>query len=109
MNFFLTALLLGFVSMIIVFISGLTSGVVGFATLAIRAVFACAMTSAATYFIMMLFDYYEEMQAKKLKQDVEEIIQETPAENAENIESPPQQETETFQPMSAENLPNVGK
>ena len=106
MNFFLTALLLGFISMIIVFVSGWTSGVVGLGTLAIRAVFACAMTSAATYFLMMLFDYYEEMQAKKLAKDVEEIVEETPAENEES-QTPP--EPEGFQPMSAENLPNVGK
>ena len=106
MNFLLTALLLGVISMIIVFISGLTSGVVGIFTLILRACFAFAMTSAATYFLMMLFDYYEEMQAKKLAKDVEEIIEEKPAENEES-QTPP--EPEGFQPMSAENLPNVGK
>ncbi len=91
--------------MVIVFISGIASGVVGIVTLAIRSFFALAMTSAATYFIMMLFDYYDEMQIKKLKKDVEEIIEETPAEDS-TTQPPP---AEGFQPLNANNLPNIGK
>lgn len=107
MNYLLTALLLGVVSMIIVTVSGLSSGVVRLTTLAFRSVFAFAMTSAATYFILMLYDYYEEIQAKKLKKDVEEILtEETPAEKVE--EQPPQPEV-AFQPINTNNLPNVGK
>ena len=65
------------------------------------------MTSAATYFLLMLYDYYEEMQAKKLKKDVAEIInEETSAETAN--EQPPHSEV-GFQPMNANNLPNVEK
>ncbi len=110
MNFLLTAILLGCISMIIVLVSGFSSGVVRLTTLALRATFAFAMTSAATYFILMLYDYYEEMQAKKLKKDVEEILNdETPAEfSKENVQQPPQSET-GFKPMNAETLPNVGK
>lgn len=105
MNFLLTALLLGVISMIIVFISGLTSGVVGIFTLILRACFAFAMTSAATYFLLMLFDYYEETQTKQLQKESEEITQEeTPAETSEEQTPPP-----GFQPMNASNLPNVGK
>lgn len=107
MNYLLTALLLGVVSMIIVFVAGLTSGVVGLGTLAIRTVFAFAMTSAASYFLLMLYDYYEEIQAKKLKKDVEKIVaEENPKENA--AEQSPQPEN-VFQPINAGNLPNVGK
>ena len=108
MNYLITALLLGVVSMMIVFVSGFSSGVVRLTTLAFRSVFAFAMTSAAVYFILMLYDYYEEMQAKKLKKDVEEIIsEENPAETAN--EQSPQPEQVSFQPINAENLPNAGK
>jgi len=106
-NFLLTALLLGVVSMIIVFVSGLNSGVVRLSTLAIRTVFAFAMTSAATYFLLMLYDYYEEIQAKKLKKDVEEIVTEEKPQEPAAEQSP--NNAEGFQPMSTENLPNVGK
>lgn len=113
MNYLLTALLLGVVSMIIVFVSGLTSGVVRLTTLALRAVFAFSMTSAATYFVMMLYDYYEEIKMKKLQKETEAIIaEETPAENIETAETAeeqsPQSET-VFQPINANDLPNVGK
>ncbi len=107
MNYLLTALLLGVVSMIIVFVSGLTSGVVGLGTLAIRTIFSFAMTSAATYFLLMLYDYYEEMQEKKLKKDVEKIVTEEPVEENAAEQSP--NVAEGFQPMNTENLPNVGK
>ena len=107
MNFLLTALLLGVVSMIVVFVSGFSSGVVRLTTLALRSVFAFAMTSAATYFLLMLYDYYEEMQAKKLKKDVAEIINEETSAETANEQSP--QSEVGFQPMNANNLPNVEK
>ena len=94
--------------MIIVLVSGFSSGVVRLTTLAFRSVFAFAMTSAAVYFILMLYDYYEEMQSKKLKKDVEKIISEE--KSTETVEeNPPQPEEVAFQPINAENLPNVGK
>ena len=119
MKVLLTALLLGVVSMIIVFVAGLTSGVVRLTTLAFRAIFAFAMTSAASYFLMMLYDLYEELKMKKMKKALEEVEK---AQNAENIETEKESETEkpataenqselpeAFQPISADNLPNVGK
>ena len=107
MKVLLTALLLGAVSMAIVFCSGVFSGVVRFSTVMIRTVWAFSMTSAATFFLIMLFDYYDEIQTKKLKKDVEEIIQEeTPAENPQTEN---QAATEGFQPMNASTLPNVEK
>lgn len=107
MNYLLTALLLGVVSMIIVFIAGLTSGVVGLGTLAIRTVFAFAMTSAASYFLLMLYDYYEEIQAKKLKNEVEKIVTEEKSEQNAAEQSP--QPENAFQPMNAGNLTSAGK
>ena len=97
--------------MVIVFISGIASGVVGIVTLAIRCFFALAMTSAATYFLLMLYDYYEEIQAKKLKKDVEKIVTEENIEEktAGNAAAQSPDNAEGFQPMNAENLPNVGK
>ena len=112
MNFLLTALALGCISMIIVIFSGLNSGVVRIGTLAFRSVFAFAMTSAASYFLLMLYDYYEEMQAKKLKKAVEEIVTEEEPVTETNEQNAAEQSpgnAEGFQPMGAENLPNVGK
>lgn len=104
MKVLLTALLLGAVSMIIVFFSGLFSGLVRFSTLLIRTVWAFSMTSAATFFLIMLFDYFDEIQTKKLKKEAEQIIQEeTLAPNAES------QTAEDFQPINASTLPNVEK
>ncbi len=101
MNFLLTALLLGFISMVIVFVSGWMSGVVGWGTLAIRTGFAFAMTSAAVYFLLMVFDYFNETPQENLIDNLEENpTEETPAENAE---TPPQ----GFQPMNADNLPKA--
>lgn len=99
MNFLLTAILLGVVSMIIVFVSGLTSGVVGIFKIILRSCFAFAMTSAAVYFLLMIFDYFNE----KPKDEFEEIATEEPP--AENVETPPQ--TPDFQPMNADNLPKA--
>ena len=93
--------------MVIVFVSGLSSGVVRLTTLALRSVFAFAMTSAATYFIMMLYDYYEEIQAKKLKKDVAEIVNEE--SQTENVEEKSPQPEVSFQPINTNDLPNVGK
>ena len=119
----MTALALGTVSMIIVFIAGMTSGVVRWGTLVLRILFAFCMTSAASYFFMMLFDYYDEMKIKKLKAEAEALeaanappAEESPPEESETPpqaeETPPQAEEKpaeappTFQPSS---FPSVGK
>ncbi|MBQ7704632.1 MAG: hypothetical protein IJT73_04275 [Selenomonadaceae bacterium] len=105
MKVLVTAILLGTVSVIIVFISGLLSGVVRFSTLMIRTIWAFSMTSAATFFLMMLFDFFEEKRMEKLKKEAEEIVKkETPAENPEQPQA-----ADGFQPMNAGNLPNVNK
>jgi hypothetical protein len=56
------------------------------------------MTSAAIYFLLMVFDYFNETP----KNELEEIsTEETPAEN---VETPP---TQGFQQMNADNLPKA--
>lgn len=107
MKVLLTALLLGAVSMAIVFCSGVFSGVVRFSTVMVRTVWAFSMTSAATFFLIMLFDYYDEIQTKKLKKDVEEIVNEETS--AENPKTETEAAPEGFQPMNASTLPNVEK
>ncbi|MBO4400459.1 MAG: hypothetical protein J5809_01270 [Selenomonadaceae bacterium] len=107
--------------MIIVFIAGMTSGVVRWGTLALRILFAFSMTSAASYFLMMLFDYYDEMKLKKLREAAEALEAENapPVEEAEtlqSVETPPPVEVSppVEQPPSAPSFqpstfPSVGK
>ena len=117
MKVLLISLLLGFISLIVVCVSGVSSGVVRLTTLALRAIFAFAMTSAASFFLIMLFDYFEEMREKKLKKELEQVAESTvtegkPVENVENsapVEEQPPQPENVFQPMTAENLPNIEK
>ena len=79
MSTILMALSLGAISMIITFIAGMASGVVRFGTLALRSCFAFCLASAACYFILMLFDMYNERLQKKIEQVEDEV-----AEDAEN-------------------------
>lgn len=65
MSTILMALSLGAVSMIIVFISGMMSGVVRLGTLSLRCLFAFCVTTALTYFILMLFEMYDERKRKE--------------------------------------------
>lgn len=128
MPILLTAFALGAVSMIIVLISGLSSGLVRLGTLSLRAVFAFCMTSAASYFLMMLFDLYEELKQKKLQQaaeaealEVSAPVEEAaePVETVEKVDAveapeavvPPTEPppAPAFQPLDASSLPNVGK
>lgn len=99
-------MVLGVVSMLIVLIAGFSSGLVRFPILGLRSLFAFAMTSAAVYFIFMLYDYYRERQELKLKKDVAEVAGETPTESG--AEDSPQSEN-AFQPINANDLPNVEK
>lgn len=100
MPILLTALALGTVSMIIVFISGMASGVVRWGTLALRVLFAFSMTSAASYFFMMLFDYYDEMKVRKLREAAEALEAES-APPVEEVETPPQEESAPPQAVEA--------
>lgn len=127
MPILLTALALGTISMIIVFISGMASGVVRWSTLALRVLFAFSMTSAASYFFMMLFDYYDEMKLRKLREAAEALEAENapPVEEAETLSQeesvqppvevpPPVQEKPVEQPPPAPGFqpsifPSVGK
>lgn len=73
MSTILMALSLGVVSMIIVFISGMMSGVVRLGTLSLRCLFAFCVTTALTYFIMMLFEMYDERRRKEAEAVAKEL------------------------------------
>ena len=94
----LMALSLGAVSMIITFLAGLASGVVRVGTLALRSCFAFCLASAACYFLLMLFDMYNERLQKTDEQIEKEVAEEVEGEEGENSE-------EGFQPT--ENYPNA--
>lgn len=106
MSTILMALSLGAVSMIIVFISGMMSGVVRLGTLSLRCLFAFCMTTALTYFILMLFEMYDERKrkeadaiAKELAGDEENSAEENPAGEDTTPES--------FQPINPSNYPQA--
>jgi len=94
----LMALSLGAVSMIITFLAGMASGVVRVGTLALRSCFVFCLASAACYFLLMLFDLYNERLQKKDEQIENEVAEEVEGEEGENSE-------EGFQPT--ENYPNA--
>lgn len=107
MRILVTAILLGTVSMAIVFAAGMLSGVVRFSTLMTRAVWALSMTSAATFFIMMAFDLFgNKIMEKVTGTPVAPAKVETPAE-VETAEETPA--ADGFQPMDASTLPDAEK
>lgn len=65
-----TAFIISLVSVVIVFIAGVMSGVVRLGTVMMRALMAFFMTGAASYFILMLFDWFYEKQHKKFSEQV---------------------------------------
>ena len=95
MSTILMALSLGAVSMIITFLAGLASGVVRVGTLALRCCFAFCLASAICYFLLMMFELYDERLQKKNEEVVKEVAEDSEGENAE----------EGFQPT--ENYPNA--
>jgi len=112
-----TAFIISTVAVIIVFVSGMTSGVVRMNTLLMRTFFAFFMTGAATYFLLMLFDWYYEKQHKKFaevdeeqqpsKDEVnisdeakEQAAKPAQPEQAARSEQPAQPAQPTFQPMN---------
>ncbi len=106
-----TAFLIGTISLIIVFVSGITSGVVRMNTLLMRSVFALFMAGAASYFLLMVFDWYYERLNKKLKAELEQVNTEvketeTPAENAADT-APQNSQQNGFKPLNPNELPNV--
>ncbi len=106
MSTILMALSLGAVSMTVVFISGMVSGVVRLGTLSLRSLFAFCLTSAFTYFILMLFEMYDERRrkeaetvAKELAADEEDSVEENSAGN----ETTPG----NFQPVNPSDYPQA--
>ena len=95
MSTILMALSLGAVSMIITFLAGLASGVVRVGTLALRCCFAFCLASAICYFLLMMFELYDERLQKKNEEIDEEVAEDSEGENSE----------EGFQPT--ENYPNA--
>ena len=95
MSTILMALSLGAVSMIITFLAGLASGVVRVGTLALRCCFAFCLASAICYFLLMMFELYDERLQKKNEEVVKEVAEDSEGENSE----------EGFQPT--ENYPNA--
>ena len=59
------AFIVSAVSVIIVFVSGMMSGVVRTTTLLTRTLYAFLMSGAASYLLLMIFDWYYERQHKK--------------------------------------------
>ena len=84
------------VSVIIVFVAGMMSGVVRLTTLLTRTFFAFLMSGAASYLLLMIFDWYYERQHKKFSG--EQPSQDKPAE--ENNQ-------EGFKPINANELPKA--
>ena len=95
------ALAFGAISMIITFISGMLSGVVRLGTLTLRSCLAFCIASAACYFLLMLFDMYNERLDKKDEQIAAEVAEgEQDNQSAEGENS-----AENFQPT--EEYPNA--
>ena len=98
MSTILMALSLGAVSMIITFLAGLASGVVRVGTLALRCCFAFCLASAICYFLLMMFEFYDERLQKKNEEVAKEVEEDAEKAEGENAE-------DGFQPT--ENYPNA--
>ena len=92
-----TAFIISTVAVIIVFVSGMTSGVVRMNTLLTRTFFAFFMTGAATYFLLMLFDWYYEKQHKKFAE-----VNEEPQPPKDEVDISAEAETKAAQPAQTE-------
>ena len=103
MSTILVALSLGAVSMIIVFISGMMSGVVRLGTLTLRSLIAFCVTSFLAYLVLMLFEMYDKSRRKKAEQIAKELSQSEEAENpveSENTQG-------NFQPINPSDYPQA--
>ena len=89
------AFLVSTVSVVIVFVAGMTSGVVRMTTLLTRTLFAFFMTGAASYLALMLFDWYYEKQHKKFMSEFEAAESESPENVEVNISADAQAQAET--------------
>ena len=95
------AFLVSTVSVVIVFVAGMTSGVVRMTTLLTRTLFAFFMAGAASYLALMIFDWYYEKQHKKFMSEVEAAESESPENVEVNISADAQAQAETPQPQQA--------
>lgn len=85
MSTILMALSFGAISMTVVLISGLASGVVRTWTIALRSGLAFCLTSAACYFLLIMLEmYYERLQ--KAKEQAESVLAEGEEEPAPETE-----------------------
>ena len=102
-----TAFIISVISAIIVFVAGVTSGVVRMTTLLTRTFFAVMMSGAASYLVLMLFDWHYERNHKKFS--AEENQAETPPEKSaeENKTATAQPAQDGFKPMNANELPKA--
>ena len=89
------AFLVSTVSVVIVFVAGMTSGVVRMTTLLTRTLFAFFMAGAASYLALMIFDWYYEKQHKKFMSEVETAESESPENVEVNISADAQAQAET--------------
>ena len=94
----LMALSFGAVSLVIVFISGLMSGVVRLGTVTLRSLLAFCVSSVIVFFILFAFDTFDEKIGKKLAALNAEIDEEQESEDSsreEGSEEETQSEEET--------------
>lgn len=106
MSTILMALSLGAISMIIVFISGMISGDVRLGTLTLRCLLSFCVSSAVVYFLLMIFEMYDESRRKEAEKVAKEL-----AENAEGDESSADENSESeagnFQPINPSDIPHA--
>ena len=74
-----TAFIISVISAVIVFVAGIMSGLVRMTTLLTRTLFAVMMSGAASYLVLMLFDWFYERQHKKFAEQVK--VESQPAED----------------------------
>ena len=103
------AFIVSAVSVVIVFVAGMMSGVVRLTTLLTRTFFAFLISGAASYLLLMIFDWYYE---KKHKEFSAEPVGKDAKTNAAEVNisaglqaSQPAQEG--FKPMNANELPKA--
>lgn len=96
MSTILMALSFGAISMIVVFLSGMASGVVRVWTLMLRCGLAFCLTSAACYFLLIMLEMYYQRLHKEEEQVASELAEETAEEGEEN-----------FQPTEADEVPRT--
>lgn len=97
-----TAFIVSTVSVVIVFVAGMTSGVVRMTTLLTRTLFAFFMAGAASYLVLMIFDWYYERQHKKFMSEVSDAESEPPKDVEVNISADAKAKSETPQPKQPE-------